>query len=147
MGNPEWATWDIFQDQANRSKNYDVLRMYLEEWTQQWKVEELWHATQARRICVAPVFTMTQMAKQEQLHARNFFVDVTHPRAGKLTHLGQPYQLHEPWWRIRRPAPLLGEHNEEVKTETRDWRLETSSLHPSLKAQGSSLKPQAAKNP
>ena len=127
MGNPEWTTWDIFQDQANRSKNYDVLRMYLEEWTQQWKVEELWHATQARRICVAPVFTMTQMAKQEQLLARNFFVDVTHPRAGKLTHLGQPYQLHEPWWKIRRPAPLLGEHNEEVKAETRDWRLETSS--------------------
>jgi crotonobetainyl-CoA:carnitine CoA-transferase CaiB-like acyl-CoA transferase len=141
MGNPEWATWDIFQDQLNRSKNYDVLRMYLEEWTQQWKVEELWHATQAQRICVAPVFTMTQMAKQEQLHARNFFVDVTHPRAGKLTHLGQPYQLREPWWKLRRPAPLLGEHTEEVKAETGDWRLETSSLHPSLKPQASSLKP------
>jgi crotonobetainyl-CoA:carnitine CoA-transferase CaiB-like acyl-CoA transferase len=141
MGNPEWATWDIFQDQANRSRNYDVLRMYLEEWTQKWKVEELWHATQARRICVAPVFTMPQMARQEQLHARNFFVEVTHPRAGKLTHLGQPYQLREPWWKIHRPAPLLGEHNEEVKAETGDWRLETGSLHLGLKPQTSSLKP------
>ena len=54
------------------------------------------------------------MAKQEQLHSRNFFVDVTHPRAGKLTHLGPPYKLTEPWWKIRRPAPLLGEHNEEA---------------------------------
>ncbi|MGE0825394.1 MAG: CaiB/BaiF CoA transferase family protein [Candidatus Binatia bacterium] len=114
MGNPEWATWDIFKDQINRSKNHDVVRMYLEEWTRNWKVEDLWHATQERRICVAPVFTMTQMAKQEQLQARNFFVEVTHPRAGKLTHLGQPYQLREPWWQIRRPAPLLGEHNEET---------------------------------
>jgi crotonobetainyl-CoA:carnitine CoA-transferase CaiB-like acyl-CoA transferase len=59
---------------------------------------------------------MAQLATQEQLHARNFFVDVTHPRAGKLTHLGQPYQLREPWWKIRRPAPLLGEHNTEVLT-------------------------------
>jgi crotonobetainyl-CoA:carnitine CoA-transferase CaiB-like acyl-CoA transferase len=138
MGNPEWATWDIFQDQLNRSKNYDVLRMYLEEWTQQWKVEELWHATQARRICVAPVFTMTQMAKQEQLHARNFFVDVTHPRAGKLTHLGQPYQLHEPWWKVRRPAPLLGEHNQEVEASLKQVSNKSQT---SLGQVGASLKP------
>lgn len=114
MGNPEWAAWDIFKDQLNRSKNYDALKIYLEEWTQTWKVEDLWHATQARRICVAPVFTMTQMAQQEQLHTRNFFVEVTHPRAGKLTYPGQPYQLREPWWQIRLPAPQLGEHNDET---------------------------------
>jgi crotonobetainyl-CoA:carnitine CoA-transferase CaiB-like acyl-CoA transferase len=114
MGNPEWASWEIFQDQLNRSRNHDALKIYLEEWTQQWNVEDLWRAGQARRICIAPVFTMAQMAKQEQLHSRNFFQDVTHPRAGKLTHLGSPYRLEEPWWSIRRPAPLLGEHNDEV---------------------------------
>src|SRR5262249_1276126 len=54
------------------------------------------------------------LARQEQLRARHFFVDVTHPRAGTLTYFGAPYQLHEPWWRIRRTAPLLGEHNSEV---------------------------------
>src|SRR5262249_12990688 len=60
--------------------------------------------------------TMAQLAAQEQLHARQFFVEVTHPRAGALTQLGAPYQLHEPWWRIRRPAPLLGQHNDEVSS-------------------------------
>jgi benzylsuccinate CoA-transferase BbsF subunit len=65
------------------------------------------------------VFTMADLATQEQLRERNFFVDVTHPRAGTLTHLGPPYQLHEPWWQIRRPAPLLGEHNEEVTASLR----------------------------
>jgi crotonobetainyl-CoA:carnitine CoA-transferase CaiB-like acyl-CoA transferase len=114
MGNPEWASWEIFKDQLNRSKNYDALKIYLEEWTQEWNVEDLWRTGQARRICIAPVFTMTQMAKQEQLHSRNFFVDVTHPRTGKLVHLGPPYRLTEPWWQIRRPAPLLGQHNAEV---------------------------------
>src|SRR5215470_7443351 len=113
MGNPEWASWEIFKDQLNRSKNYDALKIYLEEWTQQWNVEDLWRTGQARRICIAPVFTMTQMAKQEQLHSRNFFVDVAHPRAGNLVHLGPPYRLAEPWWEIRRPAPLLGQHNTE----------------------------------
>jgi len=114
MGNPEWASWEIFKDQLNRSKNYDALKVYLEEWMQDWTVEDLWRTGQARRICLAPVFTMKEMAKQEQLHTRNFFVDVTHPHAGKLTHLGPPYKLTEPWWEIRRPAPLLGEHNDET---------------------------------
>jgi crotonobetainyl-CoA:carnitine CoA-transferase CaiB-like acyl-CoA transferase len=140
MGNPEWASWEIFQDQLNRSRNYDALKIYLEEWMQNWNVEDLWRAGQARRICFAPVFTMAQMARQEQLHARNFFVDVSHPRVGKLTQIGPPYRLEEQWWKIRRPAPLLGEHNEEVKNETRGWRLETSS--PPLNPQSSSPKSQ-----
>ncbi len=114
MGHPEWTTWEIFSGRTNRIKNQDALKVYLEEWTRQWKVEDLFHAGQARRLCFAPVLTMAGLARQEQLHARRFFIDVTHPRAGTLTHFGAPYQLHEPWWRIRRPAPLLGEHNEEV---------------------------------
>ncbi len=115
MGNPEWGSWEIFQGLANRTKNQDVLQMYLAEWIQGWRVEDLFRAGQEQRICFAPVFSMAQLARQEQLHARHFFIDVTHRRAGTLTHLGAPYQLHEPWWRIRRPAPLLGEHTETVK--------------------------------
>jgi crotonobetainyl-CoA:carnitine CoA-transferase CaiB-like acyl-CoA transferase len=79
-----------------------------------WRVQELFQAGQEKRICFAPVFDMAKLATQEQLHARRFFVDVSHPRAGTLTHLGAPYRLQEPWWQIRRPAPLLGQHNEEI---------------------------------
>ena len=128
MGNPEWATWDIFQGLANRNANQDMLDHYLTEWTKGWKVEELFHAAQAQRICFAPVFSMAQLARQEHLHARQFFVDVTHSRAGTLTQLGAPYQLHEPWWQIRRPAPLLGEHNEEIKNEISRLEIQTVVL-------------------
>lgn len=116
MGNPEWTRWDIFAGRTNRIKNQDALKVYVEEWTRQWKVEDLFHAAQAQRLCVAPVLTMAGLEQQEQLRARNFFVEVSHPRAGTLTYFGPPYQLQEPWWQIRRPAPLLGQHNEEIKT-------------------------------
>jgi crotonobetainyl-CoA:carnitine CoA-transferase CaiB-like acyl-CoA transferase len=119
MGNPEWASWEIFKDPFVRAENSDVLKPYVEEWIKEWKVEDLWRAGQERRICFSPVFSMIQLAQQEQLRARNFFVEVTHPQAGTLTHLGPPYKLREPWWKIRRPAPLLGEHNEEVKASLR----------------------------
>ena len=141
MGNPEWTTWDIFAGRTNRIKNQDALKVYVEEWTRQWKVEDLFHAAQARRLCFAPVLTMAGLARQEQLRTRNFFVEVQHPRAGTLTHLGAPYQLQEPWWKIRRPAPLLGEHNSEVKNEARGLRLEASSpSSPSLQPSASSPK-------
>lgn len=115
MGNPAWSTSELFRDARQRTKHQHLLKPRLQEWIATWRVMELFHAGQEQRLCFAPVLTMAQLATQEQLHARRFFVDVTHPRAGTLTHLGAPYQLHEPWWRIRRPAPLLGEHNDEVK--------------------------------
>jgi len=85
-------------------------------------VADLFQAGQEQRGCFSPVFTMAKLATQEQLHARHFFVEVTHPRAGKLTHLGAPYQLDEPWWKIRQAAPLLGEHNNEVLAKPQDQR-------------------------
>ena len=57
---------------------------------------------------------------------------------GTLTHLGPPYQLQDPWWQIRRPAPLLGEHNEEVKESLGQVRVSQSKSSP----QSSNLNPQ-----
>jgi crotonobetainyl-CoA:carnitine CoA-transferase CaiB-like acyl-CoA transferase len=114
MGNPEWAREEYCKNPFTLARHLDVVDPHLRAWIKGWKVADLFHAAQAQRICVAPVCTMADLTAQEQLQARRFFVDVTHPRAGTLTHLGAPYHLHEPWWDIRRPAPLLGEHNEEV---------------------------------
>ncbi len=119
MGNPEWAGWEIFADATERAKNQDVMKMYLAEWVKDWTVEELWHEAQSRRICFAPVFGMEQMGKQEHLRSRHFFVEVSQPQAGTVTQLGPPYRLREPWWQLRRPAPLLGEHTDEVLSALR----------------------------
>ncbi|MGH7963024.1 MAG: CoA transferase, partial [Candidatus Binatia bacterium] len=130
MGNPEWASWEIFKDQWSRGQNSDILKPYLDEWISQWRVEDLFCTGQERRICFSPVFTMADLPKQAQLRTRNFFVEVNHPRTGTLTHLGPPYQLHEPWWQIRRPAPLLGEHNKEVFAAPYNLRSPTPNPQP-----------------
>lgn len=117
MGNPEWAQLEIFGNTVGRSQNWDIVKLHLEEWFADWKVEDLFHAGQARRICFAPVFSLSQVAAQDHLRSRGFFVEVTHPRAGRIVHPGAPYRLERPWWSLRRPAPLLGEHTAEVRTE------------------------------
>ena len=114
MGNPEWASWEIFQDPFMRAQNWDVLKPYLDEWMQTWTVEELFKAGQERRICFAPVYSLEQLPRQQQLQERNIFVEVSHPAAGTLSHLGPPYRFQDDWWQITRPAPLLGEHTREI---------------------------------
>ncbi len=130
MGNPTWAQEEYCKNPFTLARHLDVVDPHLRAWIKGWKVADLFHAAQAQRICVAPVCTMADLPAQEQLQARRFFVDVTHPRAGTLPHLGAPYHLHEPWWSIRRPAPLLGEHNEEVGNETGDRGPKTEDGRP-----------------
>ncbi len=51
-----------------------------------------------------------------QFAARGYFVSVEHPAAGALRYPGVPVVTEGGWWRMTRPAPLLGQHTEEVLT-------------------------------
>ena len=114
MGNPEWAEADIFQDFASRSGNWDALKPLLEDWMQDKSVQEVYHAAQARRVPFAPVSTMGDLLKSEHLQARGFFVTIGHSEVGELQYPGAPYRFSASPWALRRPAPTLGQHNEEI---------------------------------
>jgi crotonobetainyl-CoA:carnitine CoA-transferase CaiB-like acyl-CoA transferase len=114
MGNPEWAGEELFKDRISRAQNMDALKALMTEWLAGWKVQELYRAAQEHRIPFAPINTMRSLYESEHLRQRNFFVDVEQPGVGKLQLPGMPSQYGKPNWAIRRPAPQLGEHNEEV---------------------------------
>lgn len=132
MGNPEWASLDIFKDRVTRGQNYDALLPFLQEWAAEWKVADLYKAGQERRICLAPVNTMADLFASAHLKAREFFTQVSHQVAGTFTYPGAPFKPTEGGWAIRRPAPLLGQHNDEVYGKL---GLSTAELE-SLKKQG-----------
>jgi len=114
MGNPEWAEADIFQDFASRSGNWDALRPLLEDWMQDKSVQEVYHAAQAKRVPFAPVSTMGDLLNSEHLKARGFFATIGHPVVGDLIYPGAPYRFSASPWSLRKPAPTLGQHNEEI---------------------------------
>lgn len=109
MGNPEWAQIDLFQSAYSRAENWDAIKPFLDDWIGEWKVEDLFHAAQKRRICMSPVFDMEQLGTQEHLAARGFFEEVEHPAAGRLRLLGPPFRLEAGAPRAPRPAPRLGQ--------------------------------------
>jgi crotonobetainyl-CoA:carnitine CoA-transferase CaiB-like acyl-CoA transferase len=114
MGNPEWAGEELFKDRLSRAQNMDALKALMTEWLAGWKVQDLYRAAQEHRIPFAPINTMQSLYESEHLRQRNFFIEVDQPGVGKLRLPGMPSQYGNSHWAIRRPAPRLGQHNEEV---------------------------------
>lgn len=68
-----------------------------------------------RGIMSCPVSDIRDICDDLQLKARDFWVDIEHPELGsKLTYNGPFVKLSEAPLRIRRRAPLVGEHNPEI---------------------------------
>ena len=114
LDNPEWASMELFENRLARAANWDALKLLLQEALRERSVEELYRAGQARRVPLAPVSTMADLFASEHLKSRGLFAVLGHPEAGRLAYPGAPYQFSVTPWTIRRPAPLLGQHNAEV---------------------------------
>ena len=85
-------------------------------WVMERTRREIVEACQAERVFSAPINTTEDLLNEPQLQERGFWVEIDHPVVGRLTYPGRPALSAELPWVIRRPAPLLGEHNEEVYT-------------------------------
>ena len=55
-----------------------------------------------------------EVLEDPQVKFRDFFVEIDHPATGKVKYPGRPFVMEETPWTLRRPAPLLGQHNTEV---------------------------------
>lgn len=76
---------------------------------------ELYEGAIAREMVLCPVNTVKDVVASPQLAARQFWTEVPHPElACSITYPGAFVQASETPVRIRRRAPLIGEHNVEI---------------------------------
>jgi CoA:oxalate CoA-transferase len=61
--------------------------------------------------------TIDQVVDHAQVRSRGALVENTHPVAGTIRMTGPPVRMSETPGAVRTPAPLLGEHTEEVLRE------------------------------
>ena len=115
MGNPDWAGDPRFDTRAGRQQNSVQLWELLAAWTSQRSRFDIARDGQQRRIPCFPVNTVSDLLSDPHLEARQFFVAIDHPVAGRFRYPGVPYKLSETTLSLgSRPAPTLGQHNDEV---------------------------------
>jgi CoA:oxalate CoA-transferase len=103
-----------FQDGWSRTQHYDVLEPVLSAAFRQKTTQEWVEALSEVGIACGPVNNIAQVADDPHVNARTMFVEVPHPKVGKMKVVNTPVKLSRTRPRITRPAPELGEHTEEV---------------------------------
>jgi benzylsuccinate CoA-transferase BbsE subunit len=77
--------------------------------------DELNRISMEKGVQLAPCLTVGEALKFPQFTERNFWIEVLHPELGEsITYPGSFVKPSGTECRIRRRAPLIGEHNEEI---------------------------------
>lgn len=105
----------MFEGPSSTRQPYrDLLDLFISELTSRFTVDEIYHEGQRRHIAFTPVNSAAAVARDAHLVARDYFVEVEHPGTGRFEYPGAPYRHSATPWHIARPAPGVGEHNEEL---------------------------------
>jgi crotonobetainyl-CoA:carnitine CoA-transferase CaiB-like acyl-CoA transferase len=114
MGQPPLATDARFLTARDRKAHEDELDNILTAWTAQRDKWEVTRTLQAAGVAAFPSMTTKDIAEDQHLEARGFFVRLSHPEVGVRTNTGIPWALAHSPNNVRSPAPLLGQHTDQV---------------------------------
>ena len=114
LGDPEWAKEERFRDLAGREKHATEIKEKISSCLMQHTREELYSKARETGAVLAPYYTLGEVAKSTQSAVRSFYVELEHPVAGSFKYPSAPYKLSQTPWSAHRPAPTLGQHNEQI---------------------------------
>lgn len=63
---------------------------------------------------LAPYYTLDEVTDSLQSAVRSFYVELEHPVAGSFEYPSAPYKFSLTQWAACRPAPTLGQYNEQI---------------------------------
>jgi len=89
----------------------------LEKWIAERRVSEVVDAMVSESVPVAPILQINETVEDPHVKARGTIVEMDHPTAGKVKMPGFPVKFSNYKAAIRMPAPILGQHNDEILTK------------------------------
>ena len=114
LGHPEWRDMPEFLTDGMRIRNRADLAARIETITAAKPCAYWLDLFDSNNIPCGPINDYSQVFEDPQVIARELVVDVEHPTLGAIRALGSPIKLSATPPSVRRRAPLLGEHTEEV---------------------------------
>jgi len=116
IGLPGLATDPRFLTNALRTQHYDILRPMLAEIIKKKTVAEWLKEMEEIEIPCGPINTVDRVVADPQVQARQMIAEVEHEGIGKVKMAACPVRLSETPSGIQGPAPMLGQHTEEILT-------------------------------
>ncbi len=117
LGHPEWLEDDRFKNPAARVKHADVRLEMTAEVLATRSSEEWLDVLDRHQVPCAPVIRREDLVDNEQVVANDLIVECEYPLTGRMRQTRPAARFDETPSEIRRPAPGLGEHNEELLAE------------------------------
>jgi crotonobetainyl-CoA:carnitine CoA-transferase CaiB-like acyl-CoA transferase len=115
LGDPAWAREPGLSTVDGRRHAHDTIDAGLASWCAARSQKDVLRLLVAGGVPAEPTMAAYDVDQDEQMNARGFWETVDHPVVGEVPYPGWPmrYSNRTDRW-FRRPAPLLGQHNDEV---------------------------------
>ena len=94
----------------------EIVDAHILGWSLTMEKQEAMDTAQAGGWPVTAVNKPVDLLTDRHFTERGYFVDVDHPTAGHLRQTGAPIRMTD-GWALKRPAPTLGQHTDEVVAE------------------------------
>jgi crotonobetainyl-CoA:carnitine CoA-transferase CaiB-like acyl-CoA transferase len=118
MGQPELSKDERFRSNPDRVLNHAELKPVIEAWLRDYSTEEAVKMILAAGVPAGPIYTIEQVTRDPHIAgAREMFVEIDHPVAGRMKITGNQIKMSETPVRFEAAAPLLGQHTREVLAE------------------------------
>ncbi len=117
LGHPEWLDDPRFATPAARDQHVNE-RLEMTQAVLRNRTTAEWMAVlEANDVPCAPALTRSQMLRHPQIVESGTLIETDHPIAGRLRQARPPARFEETPTSLRRGAPALGEHTDEVLRE------------------------------
>ena len=115
LGDPEWAMNVELETRAGRRRQHDAIDHELGAWTANREIGPLVEELRGMGVPASEVANgSTLLQKNPQFQDRGYFERTDHPTVGPLPIPSLPFRFASVDRWHRRPAPTLGQHNEEI---------------------------------
>jgi crotonobetainyl-CoA:carnitine CoA-transferase CaiB-like acyl-CoA transferase len=136
MGEPQWMRDfpERWLELHLSKERIDRSRAEIAQWMKEQSKSEVTTRAQKLGVPLVPVNTMEDIFQSPQMLFRKFFTKIEHPTLGALHYPTVPYRLSATPASVETPAPLLGQHTDQVLREVAQMIEAREVIPPKSKA-------------